>query len=441
VKHPAVPAVKNKAWVRNPIDAFVLARLEKAGLKPNPTAPRATLIRRAYYDLTGLPPSPEEVEAFVNDPSADAWEKVVDRLLASPRYGEKWGRHWLDLVRYAETNSYERDGTKPSAWRFRDYVINSFNADKPYDQFLTEQLAGDELPQRTQERLIATGYYRLGLWDDEPADPKQALYDDLDDIASTTSQVFLGLTVGCARCHDHKLDPIPAKDYYRFLSFFSGVRRYGVRAHETVVDASLVPIAPEEEIQKQKAEIEAHRAKVKANADAIKSLEDKFLADLEPVEKEEWKTEYRRVPIAKKRVGKLLTQEEFDRYAALYQEKRRMERFRPTALDTALVVKELSKPRDTFLLARGNPHAETEKVEPGFLTVLSPPEPQIAPSPHGDSSGRRLALAKWIASKENPLTARVMTNRVWQFHFGRGIVRSTSNFGFQGDKPTHPETG
>ncbi|HEU4752667.1 MAG TPA: DUF1549 domain-containing protein, partial [Armatimonadota bacterium] len=213
VRRPQPPQVKQKAWVHNPIDQFILARLEKEGLKPNPPASRAVLIRRAYYDLIGLPPSAAEVQAFVSDPSPNAWEKVVDRLLASPQYGEKWGRHWLDLVRYAESNSYERDGTKPNAWRYRDYVIQSLNQDKPYDQFITEQLAGDEISPRTPERLIATGYYRLGLWDDEPADPEQALYDDLDDIANTTGQVFLGMTIGCARCHDHKLDPVPQKDY------------------------------------------------------------------------------------------------------------------------------------------------------------------------------------------------------------------------------------
>jgi hypothetical protein len=380
------------------------------------------------------------VEAFVKDKSPDAWEKLVDRLLASPQYGEKWGRHWLDLVRYAESNSYERDGTKPHAWRFRDYVIQSFNQDKPYDQFIIEQLAGDELPQRTPERLIATGYYRMGLWDDEPADPKQALYDDLDDIVSTTGQVFLGLSIGCARCHDHKLDPLPQKDYYSFLAFFNGVRRYGVRSDESVAAASLRPIAPEEEVRKQRAEVEAHQAKVKANQEALGAIEAKVFPDLEPVEKEEWKTEFRRIPIVRKRLGKVLDQAEVDRYVELSQERRQLFRFRPTALDMALCVTEVgAKPRDTFLLMRGNPHVEGDKLEPAFPAVLSPPPPQIRPGAHGDTSGRRLALAQWIAGKENPLTARVMANRVWQFHFGRGIVRTTSDFGFQGDKPTHPE--
>ena len=435
-----VPTVREKSWVRSPIDAFILRRLEDAGLAPNPAADRATLIRRASYDLTGLPPAPAEVEAFVADKSPDAWEKVVDRLLASPRYGEKWGRHWLDLVRYAESNSYERDGAKPNAWRYRDYVIRSFNEDKPYDQFAIEQLAGDELAPRTPDRMIATGYYRMGIWDDEPADPQQALYDDLDDIASTTGQVFLGLTVGCARCHDHKLDPIPIKDYYSFLSFFGGVRRYGVRSDESVAAASLRSIAPEADQQRQNALVAAHQEKVKANRDEAAAIEAKVLADLTPVEKEEWQTEPRRVPILSKRVPQLITAAELERYRALAEQRRALFRSQPRGLDMALCVTEIGPAaREMHILLRGSPKVPGERVEPAFLSILSPPAPQIAPSPHGDTSGRRLALARWIASAENPIASRVMANRVWQYHFGRGIVRSTNNFGLQGDRPTHPE--
>ena len=239
---PAPPGVRRAKWIRNPIDAFVLARLEDAGLEPAPPASKTTLLRRVYYDLTGLPPSPEEVDAFLADQSPDAYEKVVERLLSSPHYGEHWARHWLDLVRYAESNSFERDNTKPFIWRFRDYVIESFNQDKPYDRFIREQLAGDELEPLTDEGLIATGYYRLGPWDDEPTDPVQSLYDELDDIIATTGQVFLGLTVNCARCHDHKFDPFPQKDYYHLLAFFHGFQRFGVRSPETG-DASVRPLA------------------------------------------------------------------------------------------------------------------------------------------------------------------------------------------------------
>ena len=202
--------------------------MEAAGLAPAPSVQRTTLLRRVYYDLIGLPPTPDEVREFLADDSPGAYERVVDRLLASPQYGERWGRHWLDLVRYAETNGYEFDSLKPEVWRYRDYVIDSFNADKPYDQFIREQLAGDELNEQSPEAIIATGYYRLGAMDGGAPDRLQAEFDELDDIMATTCQVFLGLTINCARCHDHKIDPLPTEDYYRMLAFFRGIRR-GVR--------------------------------------------------------------------------------------------------------------------------------------------------------------------------------------------------------------------
>ena len=220
---PDVPPVKNQGWVENPIDTFILNQLEEKGLLPATQATKRALIRRAYYDLIGLPPSPAEVVSFVNDADPMAYSKLLDRLLASEQYGIKWGRHWLDLVRYAETNGYERDGNKAYAWRYRDYVIDAFNKDKPYDQFIREQLAGDLLDEVTPETIIATGFYRLGIWDDEPADRQLARYDYLDDIVSTAGQVMLGISMGCVRCHDHKADPISIKDYYSFLAFFNDI--------------------------------------------------------------------------------------------------------------------------------------------------------------------------------------------------------------------------
>jgi hypothetical protein len=218
-----IPQVKAAGRVNNPIDAFLLEKLETEGLSLSPSADPVALVRRAYYDLIGLPPTPEDVDAFLADKREGAFERLIDKLLASPQYGEKWGRHWLDLVRFAETHGYERDSAKPFAWRYRDYVIDSFNSDKPYDRFIQEQLAGDELDTVTAETLTATGYYRLGIWDDEPADRLLAKYDVLDGVVSTTGQVILGMTVGCARCHDHKKDPIPQSDYYRLLAFFRDV--------------------------------------------------------------------------------------------------------------------------------------------------------------------------------------------------------------------------
>jgi len=438
VQRPQVPEVSDSGWVRSPIDAFILARLEAEGLKPAPPADKVALLRRAYYDLIGLPPSPEEVRAFLADDSPEAFARVVDRLLQSPHYGEHWARHWLDLVRYAETNSFERDGAKPFVWQYRDYVIASLNEDKPYDQFIREQLAGDELDQVTPETIIATGFYRLGPWDDEPSDMEQALYDDLDDILSTIGQVFLGLTINCARCHDHKLDPIPQRDYYRMLAFLRNVRRYGVRAHETVLDASVRTIASPEEVQRYEAESAAYKAELEKVRGQLRAIEQLVQSTLSNVEKQEFEHRQNRVPLLRLRVPDVISQEQLEQYIQLQRREEQLEKNPPHGLRQALCVKEHGpEAPPTYVLIRGSAHAPGEEVQPGFLSVLSPPEPII--TPRNDSSGRRRALADWIASPENPLTARVMVNRIWQYHFGRGLVRSPNNFGLSGDAPTHPE--
>lgn len=340
VKRPPLPRVARREWIKNPIDAFVMSRLEAEKLEPAPPADRIALIRRVTFDLTGLPPTPEAVDAFAADTSADAYERLVDRLLASPQYGEAWGRHWLDLVRYAETNGYERDAAKPYAWRYRDYVIASFNEDKPYDRFVREQIAGDLTEPGSTEALIATGYYRLGLWDDEPADRPLALYNGLDDIVSTTGQAILGLSINCARCHDHKKDPIPQRDYYRLLAFFRDV---------TYPDGKNI----------------------------------KMSGPGEPV------------PV--------------------------------------MCVREEGR-NETHVLFRGNPNLVGPRVEPGVPEILGGGEASFATGPE-----KRLALAEWLTDPRNPMTARVMVNRVWQFHFGRGIVPTPSDFGQLGEPSTHPE--
>lgn len=441
VQRPVLPAVRKTEWVRNPIDQFVLAKLEEAGLQPARLADKGELLRRVTYDLTGLPPLPAEVEAFLADRSPDAYERVVERLLASPHYGEHWARHWLDLVRYAESNSFERDAAKPNVWRYRDYVIRAFNEDKPYDQFIREQLAGDELDHVTAESLIATGYYRLGQWDDEPVDPVQAFYDELDDIVATTGQVFLGLTVNCARCHDHKIDPFPQKDYYRLLAFFHGVQGYGVRSSESVAQASLRPIALPGNEALRRSEVDAYHQKVSAIRERIRAVEDSVGRRLEGGERDDFMHEANRVAILRKHVPDLLSREAFNRYLALRKELHSLQRSKPSALAQALCVTEIGRtPRETFVFLRGNPQARGESVEPGFPSVLtSAPPPPPRPGADGKTSGRRHVLADWIANPDNALTARVMVNRLWQYHFGRGIVRSSSNFGYQGTPPTHPE--
>jgi len=443
VVRPEIPAVKDPTWVKSPIDAFVLAKLEAKNLRPAPSADKATLLRRAYYAVIGLPPTPEQVQAFLANNSPNAYEKVVDELLASRHYGEHWGRHWLDLVRYAESNSFERDNAKPFVWRYRDYVIRSLNADKPYDQFIREQLAGDELDEVTADSLIATGYYRLGLWDDEPADPLLAYYDGLDDIVGTTGQTFLGLTVNCCRCHDHKIDPIPQRDYYKFLAFFHGIRHYGERSDQSVAEASLRSIAAPEEQAQQRELIAQYEARLADLERQMKEIEDPLADKLPGGERDDFKSPGNRVRILRKHIGELISQEAFDEYVRLRMERGRLERERPQAAGQALVVKEEKSPRETFILLRGSPQSHGDRVEPGFPSVLlaaGSTDPRIAPlPPEYESSGRRRVLADWIASPANPLTSRVMANRVWQYHFGRGIVRSSSNFGYMGSPTTHPE--
>ncbi|NDH94494.1 MAG: DUF1549 domain-containing protein, partial [Planctomycetia bacterium] len=413
---PAVPSVSG---VTNPVDAFIQQGLASRNLPVPLEADRRTLLRRVTYDLTGLPPSEQEVTDYLSDKSPAAWERVVDRLLASPHYGEQWGRHWLDLVRFAETNSYERDGAKPHAWRYRDYVIRAFNDDKPYDQFVIEQLAGDELPEPTADSLIATGYYRLGIWDDEPADRLQHRYDQLDDLVATTGQTFLGLTINCARCHDHKIDPLPQRDYYSLLAFFQNTTPMGDRQMnldfieralpqdgQTLADA-------QNQLREQQRLLGEAEAEVRAIEKRIKEHGEQARDELTKQDLKSWK----------------------DKIAQLRRQQH--------AIPKALVISEHgAKAPETHLLYRGNPHAETSpetRVEPAFPSVLKPPIPQIVPPVNGRSTGRRLALARWIASPENPLTARVIANRIWQYHFGRGLVRSSSNFGFAGDPPTHPQ--
>jgi cytochrome c553 len=579
VRRPAPPAVRNRDWVANPIDAFVLARLERNGLAPNPPALKHELIRRLTYDLTGLPPTPREVEEFLADNSPRAYEDLVDRLLASPQYGEKWARHWLDLVRFAETNSYERDNPKPSAWRYRDYVIRSLNDDKPYDRFVREQLAGDELPGRDIDAITATGYYRLGIWDDEPTDRDQAFFDGLDDIVATTGQVFLGLTVDCARCHDHKIDPIAQKDYYRLVAFFRNINHF--RNGGPTDEVPLVEPGQEQAVAQRARELEARKDEARAT---VAGIEEEFRKRLEveasvsPVRRpdiEELKYLYyrdswdrlpefpnlkpesggelpgglfdltprtrddafafvfegllvvpatgtytfhldsddgSRLTVADKVVieydgihglgreqtgiidlpagrvsirldyfqrrsglglyvdwsgpdfprralsatkpepnardlatlirqegARVLGPERFERYRqalTLLKELRNQK----AITDTALCITEAGPTcPETYVLLRGNPHVPGDKVEPGFPQVVDSRPPVVpTPAPDAKTSGRRSVLADWIASPTNPLTNRVIANRLFQHHFGRGIVRSPNNFGLQGDKPTHP---
>jgi hypothetical protein len=347
------PAVKNTAWPKNDLDRFILAELEKNGLQPASEADPATLIRRVTLDLTGLLPTPEEVSSFILHPSS--FEALIDRLLQSPHYGERWGRHWLDLARYADTSGTHNDLDRPHAWKYRDYVIRSFNDDKPYARFVAEQIAGDEIDDADEQSLIATGFCRNGTSNDDnmgKTDDALAQYraDQLDDVISTTSSVFLGLTVGCARCHDHKTDPLLQRDYYSLLAIFNGTEKYG-----------LVPGTQDKNDKRIKID---ETAKVHA------------LIETSP-----------QVPV-------------------------------------------------TRIMLRGSALNLGDEVAPAVPTLF---KPVSFPAPATQTSLRRKTLAEWITSPDNALTWRVIANRIWQHHFGQGIVASPSNFGFTGSKPTHPE--
>lgn len=641
---PLVPDVERTDWIAGDVDRFILARLEEAGLQPAADASKLALIRRATYDLTGLPPTLDEVRTFLADDEPDAYTRLVDRLLASPQYGVKWGRHWLDLVRFAETDSYERDRLKPGAWRYRDWVIDAFNSDMPYDEFLVHQLAGDEIKRVTASSTIATGYMRLGIWDDEPTDVALAQYDDLDSILDTSARVMLGMSIGCARCHDHMGDPIPQRDYYRMLAFFRGIAPYKEGGGNATTPANYVDRIPQnlglpgaddalhtwrqrrsellDEIQDVIAWVEenatvsttahpadgliAHLAFEDDSAEvAVDSVgesvghingattraegrmgtafsfdgHDDYLRLERPVQDDFtislwFRTDakapgendlrwfrgaglvdaevpgivddfgvslvgdghvtagagnpetflasssgyndgaWHHVAFTRRRAtgelrlfvdGELVSQakgsdrpltssdvvdigriqpghgyfngqidevrfyerplthiEILDLYlggaasadfmdrlltmapgrAASHQQNLtallKLTRPERKTIEVLRIKEKGPKPPATHVLIRGNPHAPAAPVEPGFPLILDEREPEVPLRTSGASSGRRLALARWITSPDNVRTARVMVNRIWQYHFGRGLVRTPNEFGRFGMKPTHP---
>jgi hypothetical protein len=382
---PKTPVVKNKTWVRSPIDAFVLARLEKEGLKPSPEASRETLLRRVSLDLTGLPPSPKEIDAFLEDRSPGAYAKVVDRLLASPQYGERWARLWLDLARYADTNGYEKDGRR-SIWPFRDWVIDAFNRDMPFDTFTVEQIAGDMLPNATPAQKIASGFHRNTMLNEEGGvDQGEQRWLTVVDRVSTTAQVWLGTTLQCAQCHNHKYDPFTMKEYYQFFAFFDHCTEPGLKA--------LTPIqeAQKKTLQAEMEALTAERANLqnagRPPADRVETL-DKQIADM------------------KKQSDGIQPAE-----TLVFQENN----------DAAIPT--------TYTHIKGGYLAKDEQVQAATPAVLNP-------LPAGQPVNR-LALARWLVDRDNPLTARVAVNRVWEQLFGRGMVETTEDFGTQGQQPTH----
>jgi hypothetical protein len=450
-----VPITRNLDWPSNPMDRFVLARLEAAELEPAGPAAREQLLRRVTFDLLGLPPTPEEVDSFVQDESPDAWVRVVDRLLASPHHGERWGRHWLDLARYADSNGYEFDEPRPDAWRYRDYVIASFNADKPFDRFVQEQLAGDELWPDDPAALIATGFNLLGPDMTDASEQAQRRLNTLNDMTDTAGLAFLGLTVACARCHNHKFEPIPQTDYYRLQAFFApaSFRR------------DLVIAGPEEQAEHARRMAEYRRLVGPAEQE-LANLETPYrqrLREAKFVKISDEAQEAHRTPPEKRtprqndlvaETGRLigvsndevlaaLSKEDRQEHARLTKAIKELEGHRPRPLAAAMGLRDdVKTPARTFFLERGERTSPGAEVQPGFPLILSPQQreaPAVIEAPSAATTGRRTALARWLTSGEHPLTGRVFVNRLWQHHFGRGIVATPSDFGLRGERPTHPE--
>ncbi len=444
---PEVPAVKQQQWVRNPVDAFVLAALEEKGMEPAPPASRRALLRRIHFGLNGLPPSPEAMAAFLQAPSEDAYRNAIERLLDNPAYGERWGRHWLDLVRYSDTVGESVDYPRPHMWRYRDYVIRAFNRDMPYDRFIRQQLAGDAYRKYGAEGKIATGFLHQWVFV-QRVDSPQTRRDYLNDVVGTTGSVFLGMTLGCARCHDHKYDPIPTRDYYRMEAFFAPV----------TVGPEPVPFTPYE-----LPELEPGRWKKKAEdwkslLDRRKEEGARFKAELAarvaphtqlmaPQDLKDWVvSDLKRTPFPKR---SLYSKEETERLRLISRQGQRFAN--PNSPDyykaMAFVASQgfrahTAGPPTTYVLKGGNYKLRGEVVEPGVLSAVTghsrPVDYKGLDIRSSRGSSRRL-LAEWVASPDNPLTARVMVNRIWQYHFGRGLVSTPSDLGKNGGGTVHRE--
>ncbi len=454
------PAMQQQKAIRNPVDRFIIAKLAVAKIPPAPEADKRTLARRLYFDLTGLPPTPDEMREFLGDKGRDAYDRLVDKLLASPRYGEHQARLWMDVIRYSDSNGFDWDEFRPKAWQFRDYLIRSFNRDKPFDQLVREELAGDELlagaPANEAERdaLIATGYLRLGPQDNSAGafnEQDRSRAELLADLTETTASAFLGLTMSCNRCHDHKYDPLSQADHYRMRAFFEPVKfaddvpvdvaheQESIRAHNKAIDEKLKPLQDQRDALLE-------RAKKRWRDDKIAKLTPGERALLE-IPKEQ-RTNGLKAKVAA--LDKKVEPKDKDIQAALNaEEKKEKDIFtaqidglkkqkRPFSL-ALLMTDNPEKVPVTRVLFQGNHKDPREPVTPGFISALDPNPAEILKPRSTNTTGRRLTLAQWIVSADNPLTARVLANRVWQQHFGKGLVATANDFGLAGAAPTHPE--
>jgi hypothetical protein len=465
-RSPAVPTVKDPAWVQNPIDAFIRGKLEEKGLKPAPPADKLTLVRRVYFDVTGLPPTPKQIDEFLSDASPDAYTQLVDKLLASPPYGEAWGRHWLDVVRYAESGGFETDIFFPNAWRYRDYVIKAFNEDKPYDRFVQEQIAGDELwpdtlelegsyyiPEKKLQHLearIGTGMYTLApVLHESALDGSFIRSERLVDAVDVTSAAFLGLTIGCARCHDHKFDPITQKDFYRLAAVFVGSepRETPVvhqmsefdyyQAYPKLIALQQLKAAYNRVGQQAKDRILAVRLK-KFAAEALEA--EKIPRDKRTQKQQEMAVEVEAArAVSDSELAQELTPEEKAERTRLLTKIGEAALKAPSPYPTATVLGHTEIVPDEYVEMRGDYKNRGPKVGAGFPAALSDGNDIPDPPEHPFVPQRRKAFALWLTNPDHPLTARVMVNRLWEWTFGRGIVGTPNDFGRQGDPPSHPE--
>jgi len=444
---PEVPEPIDDSWSRNEIDRFVMVRMFSEGLSPADEANPAVLARRLYFDLTGLPPSPKELAAFLSDDAPNAYERLVDTLLESPAYGERWARHWLDLVRYADSDGYRIDHYRPQAWRYRDYVIRSFNEDKPYDRFVQEQLAGDELFPGDPQALVATGYLRLGIYEYNNRDVRGQWKTILEDVTDTTADVFLAMGMQCAKCHDHKFDPILQKDYFRLQAFFAPLLWRDDLAAMTKNERQ----AHGEQLVKWEAATSDIRAQLEAleapyRRSAAQVATEKFPLDIQammradpqartPLEHQLAELARRQVLFEYSRLDQRFKPEDKEKILSLRKKLSAHDKLRPPPLPLAMAATDVgpSAPRIHM------PDRPDDPIKPGILTILDEGPAEIIPPANLPSTGRRSALARWLTRPDNPLLTRVITNRVWQYHFGRGLAGNASDFGRLGEPPTHPQ--
>ncbi len=428
IRQPIVPTIALESWSTNPIDRFIFAGIEKKGLSPAPPSLPTAILRRTFLSVIGLPPTPDQQAEFERLPSNAALDEWVETLLDHPGYGERWARHWLDLVRYADSNGYERDSDKPFAWRYRDYVIRSLNEDKPFAQFLREQIAGDSIAGLPIESQVGLGYYLVGPWDDEPTNPEQARYDQLDDFVSTTSQVFLGIDIGCARCHDHKHDPISQEDYYSFAAVFADVRRPVKQGRELMmrlgdavqVEQSRAILTKLDELQGSITDLRWQLAKsLKASQSMTAAAPTASANTTKGSTSAEAPTES---------LGEITR-----KLVDMRRQATELERELP-ALSPAYLPSFNGSVEPCHVLLRGDIDRKDKRVEAQLPTYLR----SMLPIDSSRTFGRK-DLADWLCHPDHPLVARVIVNRVWRHHFGKGLVATPNNFGLGGEKPSHPE--